>query len=279
MQLFVHHNGIQLGPYPIETVHAQLANGSLLPSDLAWYEGMAQWQPLASIPGIVGAPQMLSYPATSGLAIASMICGILVIFSWGITGLPAVICGHLARGKIKRSGGTLEGNGFALTGLILGYIGLVLFPLLIAAIFWGANAAVKSATKITAMSEVHSIETAVNSFYFEYRTMPPGTGVYDTALDVSLTEALIGFDKSINTRGEDFLTMRTSHGSKGLDPTTHQIHDRWGNGYVVIVDTDENDEITVSRGGISETVRGHHALVYSKGADGIAGTSDDVKSW
>ncbi len=279
MQLFVHHNGIQLGPYPPEVIHAQLANGSLDSSDLGWYEGMVEWQPLASIPGIVGAPQALSYPATSGLSIASMICGLLVIFSWGITGLPAVICGHMARGRIKRSGGTLNGSGFALTGLILGYIGLVIFPLMIAAIVWGATAAVKTAKKTSALSQVFSIEVAANSFYLEYSTMPPGTGIYDTALDVSLAEALIGDDKSINTKGVKFLTMRTSYGKTGLDPLTHQIHDQWGNGYVVILDTDYNGEIAVSRGGINETVMGHHALVYSKGADGVAGTTDDVKSW
>ena len=279
MQLFVHHNGIQLGPYPIPTVHAQLADGSLDASDLAWHDGMAEWQPLASIPGIVGAPQALSYPATSGLSIASMICGILVIFTWGITGLPAVICGHLARGKIKRSGGTLNGNRFALAGLILGYIGIVIFPLMIAAIVWGATAAVKTAKKASTLSQVTSIEMAVNRFYLEYTTMPPGTGIYDTALDVSLAEALTGDDKTINTRGVKFLSMNSSHGKAGLNPVTHQIHDQWGNGYMVILDTDLDEKIAVSRGGITETVMGHYVLVYSKGADGVAGSADDVKSW
>ncbi|HCP03243.1 MAG TPA: hypothetical protein DIT61_06970, partial [Pseudomonas sp.] len=41
----------------------------------------------------------------------------------------AIICGHIARSQIKSSGGTQTGDGMALTGLILGYIGVVLWLL------------------------------------------------------------------------------------------------------------------------------------------------------
>jgi hypothetical protein len=54
------------------------------------------------------------------------------------TAIPAVICGHLARSKIRKSGGELAGKGIATAGLILGYIALVLgvvgIPLLISMI-------------------------------------------------------------------------------------------------------------------------------------------------
>jgi hypothetical protein len=70
---------------------------------------------------------------TSGTAIASLIFGII---SW--LGLPvvgavvAVICGHMARGEIRRMpAGTIEGDGMALAGLILGYAQLVLCLLVI----------------------------------------------------------------------------------------------------------------------------------------------------
>ena len=60
--------------------------------------------------------------STSALAVASLIAG---IFSWilmpFIAGVVAVICGHMARGEIKRSNGTLEGDGLAIAGLVLGY--------------------------------------------------------------------------------------------------------------------------------------------------------------
>lgn len=59
----------------------------------------------------------------SSLAVASLVLSLLgVLCFWGITAIPAIICGHMALGRIRRSGGTLEGYPMALTGLILGYI-------------------------------------------------------------------------------------------------------------------------------------------------------------
>ena len=66
------------------------------------------------------------------MAILSFFCG------WLITAIPAVICGHIARSKIRKSGGALGGTGIATAGLILGYIALVLgvmgIPLLVSMI-------------------------------------------------------------------------------------------------------------------------------------------------
>ena len=81
--------------------------------------------------------------STSALAVASLIAG---IFSWilmpFIAGVVAVICGHMARGEIKRSNGTLEGDGLAIAGLILGYLQIVLVILTVAAVmlFFGGLA-------------------------------------------------------------------------------------------------------------------------------------------
>lgn len=61
-------------------------------------------------------------PATSGLAIASFICGLLTLFAFPYLGIAAVVCGHIALGQIRSSGGFVEGRGFALAGLILGYV-------------------------------------------------------------------------------------------------------------------------------------------------------------
>jgi hypothetical protein len=71
------------------------------------------------------------YPAvrpTNGLAVAALVCGIAA-FAVGITCVPAIICGHLARRQIRRTGE--QGDGLALAGLILGYVGVVLFVMLV----------------------------------------------------------------------------------------------------------------------------------------------------
>jgi hypothetical protein len=60
---------------------------------------------------------------TSGLAIASLVCGILGFVTLGLAGLPAVITGHLGLSAIKKSAGRLKGGGMAIAGLIMGYFG------------------------------------------------------------------------------------------------------------------------------------------------------------
>jgi hypothetical protein len=59
---------------------------------------------------------------TSGLAIASLVLGIVWIFWLG--SILAVIFGHVALSQIKRSMGALTGRGMAIAGLILGYLGI-----------------------------------------------------------------------------------------------------------------------------------------------------------
>ncbi|MEX0655490.1 MAG: DUF4190 domain-containing protein [Phycisphaeraceae bacterium] len=66
-------------------------------------------------------------PQTSGLAVASLILGLLSYVCFGFfASIPAVICGHLARGRIKRQPDQHAGAGLALVGLILGYLNIVL---------------------------------------------------------------------------------------------------------------------------------------------------------
>jgi hypothetical protein len=83
-------------------------------------------------------PPNLPRPRTLPGAIWSLVLGILSLTCFSIlTGIPAVICGHIAHAKIKRSCGSLTGDGLALAGLITGYLSilfLVVFVPLLAAI-------------------------------------------------------------------------------------------------------------------------------------------------
>src|SRR5213593_2031202 len=83
------------------------------------------------------APQPV--PRTAPAAIWSLVLAVLSFTcGWLVTAIPAVICGHIARSKIRKSGGALGGKGVATAGLILGYIALVLgimgIPLLVSMI-------------------------------------------------------------------------------------------------------------------------------------------------
>jgi hypothetical protein len=65
-----------------------------------------------------------------GMATASLILGILSFFLLSIFGaIPAIICGHIAKSRIRQNPEGASCNGRATAGLILGYlhIGLLLF--------------------------------------------------------------------------------------------------------------------------------------------------------
>jgi hypothetical protein len=59
-------------------------------------------------------------PKTSGLAIASLVCGILCV------PFASIVLGHLALSQIKRAAGAVVGKGMAIVGLVLGYLSLLI---------------------------------------------------------------------------------------------------------------------------------------------------------
>ena len=79
-------------------------------------------------------------PRTNGLAVTSMILGLLWVCWLG--SILAVIFGHVALSQIKKSNGTQQGKGFAVAGLVLGYLGVL--TLILALVFgewtWSFNA-------------------------------------------------------------------------------------------------------------------------------------------
>jgi hypothetical protein len=59
-------------------------------------------------------------PQTNGMAIASLVCSILGMFTCGLTGIVGAILGHVARKQIAERGE--GGDGMALAGIIIGWI-------------------------------------------------------------------------------------------------------------------------------------------------------------
>lgn len=52
MQIHVSRNGQELGAYSVEVINSKLADGTLLPTDQARYEGASSSAPLSTIPGV-----------------------------------------------------------------------------------------------------------------------------------------------------------------------------------------------------------------------------------
>src|SRR6185437_2333325 len=113
-------------------------------------------------------------PKTDGGAIASMVLGIasFVLCLSFFAGIPAVILGHISRSKIKKSRGRLQGDGMALTGLILGYISFLALPILAAIIIPNLLHARISANESAAASTMRTI----NTMQITYSTTYPEQG-------------------------------------------------------------------------------------------------------
>ena len=61
-------------------------------------------------------------PTTNGLAVASLVLGVLWLY-W-IGSVLALVFGYIARAQIRRSHGAEKGKGLALAGIILGWLGI-----------------------------------------------------------------------------------------------------------------------------------------------------------
>lgn len=113
---------------------------SYLPGGLPpGYVGDAYPQGMPLPPGVQLQPGMPGplylEPPTSVLAICSLVFGIGgFVFLPFLGSIAAVICGHMARNELRRRQGQLRGDGLAMAGLILGYIGIALTILAIVGI-------------------------------------------------------------------------------------------------------------------------------------------------
>lgn len=76
-------------------------------------------------PYLAGYPYAVREAPMCGLAVASLVCGI--VWAYWITSILAIIFAAVALGKIKREG--LRGRGLAVAGLVLGLVWMALLAL------------------------------------------------------------------------------------------------------------------------------------------------------
>lgn len=80
---------------------------------------------------------LVSRTQTSILAVMSLVFGLLTWFVLPFVGaVVAVVCGHAARREIRHSGGLVDGNGLAISGLVLGWVNLLMW-IALGALFFG----------------------------------------------------------------------------------------------------------------------------------------------
>ncbi|MDE2680807.1 MAG: DUF4339 domain-containing protein [Verrucomicrobiota bacterium] len=89
MLIHISRDGEQFGPYTLEDANAYLAQGSLFPTDQAWYEGAADWMPITEVPGIQWgtAPEVAATGGKSKtLLYAGIAAAVFGVVGWGYFG-------------------------------------------------------------------------------------------------------------------------------------------------------------------------------------------------
>jgi predicted nucleic acid-binding Zn ribbon protein len=124
MEIHIDRQGERFGPYSLEEVNQYLAAGNVLPTDLGWHEGMAEWVTVTEIAGVQtgsgGAPPPPP-PVGGGSASTCPQCSAPVREEQVI----CMGCGHrLQEESAKKSKkglliGLAAGSGVLLIGLVL----------------------------------------------------------------------------------------------------------------------------------------------------------------
>jgi hypothetical protein len=160
--------------------------------------------------------QLPQAPRTSSLAISSLVLGILSLIGLCVCGIslltsPAAIAtGHLALARIRRSAGRLAGQGYAMTGLVCGYVFLlasIAAWTLVAPSFvrgWRAAheraAGPQSLTRATAEQQLQSAEM---------RVLTPGPKTAAAGNSPAATELAKQYAQALQAmRAEDFTADR-----------------------------------------------------------------------
>lgn len=175
-------------------------------------------------------------PQTSGLAIASLVCGICGVFTCGISALVGLILGIIGLRRISRSEGQLTGQGLAVTGIVVSAIVVVLVPLAIALqgmmLFPALSGARAEARKAACQANLHSIGIGLTLYRNGFENELPETlgDLYPEYVESEMVFACPGTDKTVI--GRDGLPQDYQYVGR-LHPETHPLvivaYDRRGN--------------------------------------------------
>jgi Domain of unknown function (DUF1707)/Domain of unknown function (DUF4190) len=86
--------------------------------------------PAGAMPAAWPVPVYQPPASTNSLARASLVLGVAEFFTMGLTAIPAIICGHMAKKEMRMTG--QRGDGLATSGLVLGYMAVIFWGILIA---------------------------------------------------------------------------------------------------------------------------------------------------
>jgi len=183
----------EYGPIPEAQLRQWIADGRANAQSRAKAEGMTDWKPLADFPEFADALKISTpprlpantstvSPKTSGLAITSLVLGIVGIFTCGLTALFGLILGIVAMVKVKNSRGALTGNGLALAGTIVSGVALMLLPIFAAMLLPALAAAKQKAQEINCVNNQKQLALAVKIYSGDHTNRFPPAATWCDAI-------------------------------------------------------------------------------------------------
>ncbi len=183
-------DGKQYGPVTLEQLKTWVAENRFNAQSQIREEGSFAWKSASEFPEVAeilgippSAPVLPEFPGgtaevagtqpSQGLAIASLVLGIVsvaaVICGGLLAGIAAIICGHIAFNRAKRSPARYGGSGMAMAGFILGYVSLALSLVVLPAMFLPALARAKSrAQRINCANNLKQIGLALKTWGLDH---------------------------------------------------------------------------------------------------------------
>lgn len=181
-----------------------IAEGRANAQTLVQAEGGTEWKTLGEMQEFQAAlaqsaPQPLASAAppagneapakTSGLAVASLVLGILGLLSCGLTALVGLILGIVALVKIKSSRGGLKGNGMALAGTIVSGVFVLMIPIFIAMLLPALAMAQNKAQEINCLNNEKQLALAVMVYSGDHTNHFPPAATWCDAIQPEIGSA------------------------------------------------------------------------------------------
>jgi prepilin-type processing-associated H-X9-DG protein len=180
-------DGQEYGPVTWQEIRAWMAQGRLDAQSRIKPEGSTEWRQLGEMPEFrdlptgapvpppipVAAPKLV--PKMSGLAIASLVLGVLGLFSFGLTAVVGLVLGIVAMVKVNGSQGRLKGSGLAVAGVCVSGFMLLLLPLTAAMLLPALARAKQKAQGINCMTNVKQLNLCLIMYATDHgNRLPPG---------------------------------------------------------------------------------------------------------
>jgi hypothetical protein len=157
-------------------------------------------------------------PKRQGMAITSLILGILSVACFGLfTGVPAIILGHIAHGRARKSPEQYAGGGLAIAGFVMGYASLMTMMILAGMLLPALAKAKDKAQSIKCINNMKNIGLAFRIFATDHEDrfpFSPATNQAGVQLEAVATDSVSIFQALSNELGTPALLVCPGDTSK-----------------------------------------------------------------